>query len=293
LALLAAGYLAKRAGFLTTHDGGVLLRVVFHLTLPPLVFLSILHAQFDNSLMRLSLLAPVVCGVSLLVVALLRRSVLRTVDRRLFGAFLTGSVVMNTGFLLPFVERLCGPEGLARLVVIDAFVALTTFTLVYAVVVRVARDDTPDVRYVLHKLLASQPLWGLAAAAFAKLTHVTPPATLLDAFDLAARATGPLILIALGLKFDPKIRQPGLLLLSISVRFGLGALLGTAFVWFMDLDGLDARLAVFAAMAPIGFNAITFAELEKLDVEFAAAQVSVGLITAIAASPLTTQLIHR
>jgi predicted permease len=145
---------------------------------------------------------------------------------------------------------------------------------------------------VLTKVAVSPPLWGLAAAVAIRLAHVAPPTVFLDSFDLASRSAGSLLLIALGLKFEPTFRRPKLLALSLVLRFGLGALVGAVFVRAMALKGLDARVAVFAATAPIGFNAITFAELEHLDTEFAASQVSVGLITAIALSPLTTQLIR-
>lgn len=291
LVLFAAGYLGKRAGFLSAQDGGVLLRAVFHLALPPFIFLAILYAEFDSALLRLALLAPAICGVSLGVVLVLRRSVLRDLEAATFASFLTGVVVMNTGFLLPFVERLAGPEGLARLAVIDAAVGITTFSLVYAVVVRVSRDDAPDFRFVAGKLVASPPLWGLASAVAVRLLDVTPPQFLLDAFGSAAKCVGVVILMALGLRFEPRIHRPGLLLLSLSLRFGLGAGVGLLFIRLMGLDGLDARIALFAAMAPIGLNAITFAELEKLDVEFAAAMVSAGLMVAIAASPLTMRLV--
>ncbi|WP_436771348.1 AEC family transporter [Yinghuangia sp. YIM S09857] len=292
LALIAAGHAARRAGALTSDDGSALLRVVFHIALPPLVFLAVVHVEFDASLARLSLLGPTVCCGTLGVVLLLRRTALRTLDRRLFGAFLTGCAVMNTGFLLPFAERLGGPEALARLVVIDAFVTLTTFSLVHAVVVKVARDDAPDRPHMLGKLLASPPLWALAAAAVVRAARITPPAVLLDSFESAARATGALILIALGLKFEPKARRPGLLALTVCLRFGLGVLLAAVFAAAVGLDGPDARIALFAATAPVGFNTITFAELEDLEVEFAASQVSVGLITALALLPLTTRLVH-
>lgn len=292
LVIFAAAYGAKRAGFLSAHDGGVLLRVIFHITLPPLVFLSVLYAEVDGDLVRLALLPPTVVAVSLAVVFVLRRSVLRELDARTFAAFMTAVVVMNTGFLLPFVQRLSGPEGLARLAILDTVGGIVTFSVVYAIVVRVSRDTAPDVRYVVGKLLVSPPLWGLAAAVLVRASGLTPPKGLLDTFDMAASTVGTVVLIALGLKFEPSVRRPRLLALSLGLRFGLGAVVGLAFIRLVGLEGLDARIALLGATAPLGVAAVTFSELENLDVEFAASVVSVGLMAAVLASPVTMRLIQ-
>nr|WP_276320633.1 AEC family transporter [Phytoactinopolyspora endophytica] len=288
--VFVASYAAKRAGLLRSDDGGALLRVVFYLGYPPLIFLSILRVDVDASFLRLCLVAPVVIGASLLVVLLLRRSLLRHIDRRTFGPFLAGAAVMNTGFLLPFVERTAGPEGVARLVIIDTFVGVTAFSVVYAALVGIGHERA-DPGFVLRKLVQSGPLWGLVAAVVVKLAGVTPPVVIMDSFEVAARIVGTTLLMALGLKFELRVRRPRLLLLSLALRFGLGAVFGAIFIRLAGLDGIDARVAMFASIAPIAYSAITFAEMERLDVRFAASQVSMGILIAIAASPLTVQLL--
>jgi hypothetical protein len=289
--IVALSYALKRIGLLTADDGGAMLRVVFHLGIPPLIFLSILRVDLDASLARLCLLGPIMIGLSLLVVLVVRRSVLSRVSAETFGPFLAGVVIMNTGFLLPFVERVAGPDGIARLAIIDTFVGITTFSVVYATVVRVAHGR-PNPRFVLRKLVMSPPLWGLAAAVIVKLTDVSPPQLLTDTAETAARIVGTAILIALGLTFELRVERPRLVLLAVGLRFGLGAAFGAAFVALTGLDGLDANVAMFASIAPIGFNSITFAQLERLDVRFAASQVSIGLLVAMVAAPLTVRLLH-
>jgi predicted permease len=75
----------------------------------------------------------------------------------------------------------------------------------------------------------------------------------------------------------------------LTLRFVLGVVIGIIFVKLLHLEGLTAQIALFASMAPIGFNSITFAELEHLDVEFASSQVSVALIVALIASLLSSK----
>lgn len=285
-----ASVVVKRTGVLTAEDGGSLLRVVFYLGNPPLLFLAVVKVDLDAELFRLCLLPPAIIGVSLLAVLVLRWSALRHLDARTFGPFLTGVVVMNLSFLLPFVQQTAGAEGLARLAIIITFNGIVIYSLVYTVVVWVA-NDTPDLPFMAKKVLLAPPLWGLLAAFAVKLADVNPPSIVIGSFDLAARLVATAVLVALGLKFELRVQWPRLLVLALALRFGLGLAVGVAFVTVMGLRGIDANIAIFASVAPVGFISITFAELERLDVSFAASQVSVGLLVTMVASPLTVQLL--
>lgn len=290
LLIFLAGYGLKRAKFMTSDDGSTLLKLVFFVGAPALIFTSILKVELDASILWLSLLAPSVILITLLACFLLRRSILNSIGVKTFGALLVGSVIMNTGFLLPFVQNLYGAEGLARLAVIDAFNGLVTFTLVYAIAVKLG-NDKPSTSFIIKKLLISPPLWGLVLAILCKTLELTPPKLAFDTLGLIAALVGPVILIALGLKFTPKIKYPKLLGVPLLLRFVLGAAIGIVFVKLFNLEGLTAEIALFASIAPIGFNSITFAELEHLDVEFAASQVSIGLIIALLAAPFVVHLL--
>lgn len=284
-----AAFALKRAGMLTAEDGGALLRVVFCVGIPPLAFLSILRVEIDAAFVALCLMPPFVIGISLAVVLTLRRAVLQHVDAKTFGPLLAGAVILNTGFLIPFVERIGGAEALARFIVIDASVCAMIYSVVYVLVARIA-NDTPDMWFAMRKVF-SPPVLGILAATAVRLIDVPPPAVVIDSFELVAPLVGVSILVALGLKFEPRIMRPELLLLATGLRFGLGLALGAAFVKIMGLDGLDAGIVMFASVAPSGFNTITFAERERLDTAFAASQVSVGLVVAVVVLPLTTHFL--
>jgi malate permease and related proteins len=289
IAVFLFGFLLRQTKQLNENDGSSLLKLVFYVGMPALIFLSILRVEFDSSLLLLSLLAPSVVLVSLVVLFILRKSLLATLDYKVFGALLTGVVIMNTGFLVPFVEASFGAEGLARLAVIDAVNAITTVTLVYAVVVSLGREKT-DRRYVINKLLVAPPLWALILALICKTLNISPSDTVMHTLDMVAGLVSPTILIALGLKFTLKIERPRVVLISLLLRFGLGAAIGIGFIKLFGLSGIDAQIVLFACLAPIGFNSITFSELEKLDIKFAASQVSVGLLIAMLAAPVILYL---
>lgn len=290
LLIFLAGYGLKRAKFLSSEDGSSLLKLIFFAGAPALIFISVLKVELDISLFLLGLLAPVIAALTLLAGFVLRRSALQSIPVKTFGAMLVGAAVMNTGFLLPFIQNLYGAEGLARFAVIDAFNALAVFGLVYAVAVRFGNNE-PRVSFIAKKLLISPPLWALVLALVLKSLDVTPPQFAMDTLGLVAGLVAPVVLLALGLKLTFKIEKPKLLLIPLFLRFVFGGLIGIAFVKLFGLQGLDAQVAIFASLAPIGFNSITFAELEKLDVEFAASQVSIGLIVGLIATPFIVHLV--
>src|SRR5262245_55476590 len=101
LLLFLLGVGLKQARLFTSDDGSSLLRLVFYVGAPALIFLSILKADVDRSLIWLCLLPAAVVSVTLGATFVLRRSLLARTDIRTFGALLAGAVVMNTAFLLP------------------------------------------------------------------------------------------------------------------------------------------------------------------------------------------------
>ena len=234
--------------------------------------------------MLLSLLPVVMITITMLATFILRRSYLKRISAKTYGALLSGAVIMNTGFLIPFIQRLYGASGLARFAVIDTVNGIIIFSLVYAVVVKIGHDK-PDNSYILKKLLLAPPLWALTLALLFKFSHLHLPTTINDTLSLLSSLVSPVILIALGLKFTLKVKNARLLAVPLALRFVLGGIIGMLFVRVAHLHGLTAQVAIFASLAPIGFNSITFSELEHLDTEFAASQVSVGLLIAIVLTP--------
>ncbi len=291
IVIFAIGFGLKQAKFLSSADGGTLLKLIFYVGAPALIFLSILHVDIDASLILLSLLAPCIVGITLLATYLLRRSWLQQVNPKTYGTLLIGSIIMNTGFLLPFVEKIYGVEGLARIAIIDVTGFMLTFGPIYAVAAKMGNGGG-DKAFIVKKLLISPPLWAIILALVYKALETTPPTIVLDTLEIAFKLVAPVILLALGLKFTLRIKNPKLLIFPIVLRFGLGFAIGFLFVKVFGLEGLNAQIVLLASIAPIGFNSITFSELEKLDSEFAASQVSMSILIAIITMPLSIYLLQ-
>jgi predicted permease len=94
------------------------------------------------------------------------------------------------------------------------------------------------------------------------------------------------ILLALGLKLSFKFKQPKLIAAAVLVRMVFGFAVSLVFVKIFSIDGIAAEVILLIGAAPIGFNSITFAEMENLDAKYAAAQVSLALILAMIFMPV-------
>lgn len=283
--IILIGYLLKHFKFLNSDDGSTLLKTIFYTGTPALIFISILKVNIDPSLLILALIAPLIVTISALLMYGLRISALANVPRKTFGAMFCAATIMNTGFLFPFVEKLYGSEGLAKLAIIDGFNGLIVFSLVYAIAAHYGAD-TPQKNFIIKKLLIAPPIWALAAGLLCKSLSITPHALILDTLAIIAKIVSPAILLALGLKFTPKITMPKLLPIPILVRIVLGSAIGLLIVSVLDLSGVTRSVVLLASIAPSGFNTITFADMEKLDTKFAASAVSIALLFAIILFPL-------
>jgi hypothetical protein len=280
----------RRSGLMKADDGGTLLRAVFCAGQPALIVQSFLAERLDWSYLALALFPPVVIGVTLAVVLLFRRSWLRELSARTFGA-LAGATILNTGFLFPFVQRVYGDPGVARLAVLDSVSGLLAFSLVYAVVVGAGSgSERPGTRFIARKLLTSPPLWAIAVSVLMKAAGLSLPGFLDGAISIAATLVSPAILLALGLLFTLRMDKPRLLVIPLVLRFGLGAMLAAVFVRVTGLSGLSAAMVYLVGIAPIGYSSVAFAEMERLDTGFAVSQVSLALLIAFAVMPLVVRL---
>jgi len=287
VSIILIGYLLKRTKLLKSDDGSTLLKIIFYTGTPALIFISILKISIDRSLFLLALVPILIVTISALLMYGLRISLLSDIPRKTFGAIFCAATIMNTGFLIPFIEKLYGSEGLARLAIIDGFNGLIVFSLVYASAASYG-SEKPQINYIVKKLLISPPIWALILGLIVKSLSVTPPLLVLDTLGTIAKIVSPAILLALGLKFTPRVSLPKLLPIPIIVRFAVGGLLGLLLVNIFDLTGVSRSVVLLASIAPSGFNTITFADLEKLDTKFAASAVSIALIVAIILFPIVT-----
>jgi malate permease and related proteins len=287
IAAFFVGVLAKRLRLLSKDDAPVLLRFVLTISLPALTIIAINNVEVSAGMLLIPILAMVVVGSMYLISNLVNRGL--KLPRAMFGSFLVGTMIMNTAYALPFFHAAFGDEGLARASLFDIGNTFMIFTFTYFNAIKYGDNPHTD-KIQWSKFLKLPPLWAMVIAFSIKFSGFSLAPISLNFLTLVGQPTTPLVMIALGLYFEPRLRNMGTAFLAIFIRMGVGLGIGYSLAWVLGLQGLTATTVTVCAALPIGFNTLIFANLENMDREFAATMVSFSIIIALFYLPLLIYL---
>lgn len=273
----------KHLKLLSKSDAPVLLKLVLSVTLPALTIIAITRVELSRDMLFIPLFAMGIVMLMYLVSNLVNLRL--KLPRPMFGSFLVGTMIMNTAYVLPFFHAAFGNEGLARASLFDIGNTFMIFTFTYYNAIKYGDNPHTD-RIVWAKFLRLPPLWAMLLAFGLKLSQVELPPLGLNFLTLVGNPTTPLVMIALGLYFEPRLKNLGTAFLAIFIRMGLGLGIGIALALVFGLTGLTRTTVIVCAGLPIGFNTLIFANLENMDREFAATMVSFSILIALLYIPL-------
>lgn len=202
-----------------------------------------------------------------------------------FGAFLAGKTIMNIGFALPFFIAAYGEEGLARVLLFNFGNELLTFTFVYFLACKYGLNDSNQ-KAMLKKLLVSPPIWALFTGIILNLTNTSIPLLANTFLQLVGGLAIPLIMLALGIYFSPKLVNATPVFVATFIRMAGGLAVGFLIVQLFGLEGLNRLIVLIGGAAPVGYNTLTFSSLENLNKEFAANLVSFSILIGIVFLPV-------
>lgn len=277
------GYLVKKLKLLHKENADLLLKIVFYISLPALIILSIAKIEITKDFFYLPIIPILVIFIIFVVSYFIGK--LFNLPRKTLGVYLIGTLIMNIGFTLPFFIAAYGNEGLARASMFDFGNALLTLTFVYFIACKYGNDKVHH-KTMIKKFALLPPIWALLIGIALNFTNVTIPSVADNFLQLVGNLTIPLIMLSLGIYFTPKIIRLLPLSSAIITRMGFGLLLGFLFVKLFDLDGLNRLIVLIGSAAPVGYNTLVFSSLENLDKEFAASLVSISILLGIIFIPL-------
>jgi predicted permease len=277
------GVVLRRSRLAEPSHGDFVLRLVFFVTLPLLILLTLRNAALSVDTIMLPI-ANIVVNVLCLAAVLL--STMRLgLPRRSLGSLAMNTMIANNAFMFPFILAVYGESGFADAVLFDFGNAIMVATVTFATAFRYS--DEPYHRFAMVRRIAGSPLfWALALGVSLSLSGAAVPAWLVDIIDPVAQMTAPLILIALGIFFSFSFKQLRLVGLSLIIRMGLGFLFGLSFATLVGLEGQSFVVVALCSGAPIGFMALTFTSMAKLDTELTASAVSLSILIGLVYVPL-------
>lgn len=278
-ALMGLGYFLKSKRVFDADLGRTLLKFVFLVAAPALTLRSISQLHLDFSLLAIFLLPLVLTTASYLLVKPFEKKI--KLGPKQFAVFLMATMAVNSGFTLPFVVSLAGDAGAARVALFNVLNGLMVFGWVYAIAISYGHRENLRKVDILKAVLLTPAFITLIVAFGMNLSGISIPGWLNPTVNILADLTAPLILLALGFILEPRLMFPAQTLQSLAIRMVGGLAIGMLFVQLFGLTGVDRIAVLILSASPVGFNAITFSSLEKLDDQFAASIVSSGLIAGL------------
>src|SRR5690606_12059968 len=277
------GVLIRRAGVADRSHGDFVLRLAFFVTLPLLILTSVSETRLtaDKALLPV---ANIVVNVLCLGVALLATRPMR-LARATQGSIAMSTMIVNNAFMFPFILAIYGDTGFADAVLFDFGNALMVATVTYATAFRYS-DESFD-RAAMLKRIAKAPVFSaLLLGVVLSVTDSSLPPFVIRVIDPVADMTAPLILIALGISFSLSLADARLAALAIAVRMGLGLAVGLAFATLAGFEGETFAVVALCSAAPIGFMALTFTSLAKLDRRLTSTAVSLSILVGLIYIPV-------
>ena len=275
--LFVGAALLRASNLLDRSHAERLAALVFSISLPATILVSLDEIQFTDEAWKLPLAA---CFVTLpMLVVAWQLSQLLHLPRPTRGAFLLGTGCINSiYFAYPVILATFGDEGLARAVLFDLGQTTLTLTLLYGLALWHGTGSI-HAGSAMQRFIAAPPLWALIGILVLKLFGLHLPIWLRELLIPIHMTTTPLASLVLGLS----IRLSGqgnlrLAALGVLVRMGVGVLLGFVAAEVLHLAGVERAVVILVAGMPSAVTAVIFAAETGLDEELVASIVvlSVG-----------------
>ncbi|MFN8258741.1 MAG: AEC family transporter [Bacteroidales bacterium] len=287
LLTIGAGIILRKFKIIKKEDAGVLLGLVFYITMPALILSKLPVANISYDYLYLPLI-PILVGIITYLAARYFSGFLN-LERKTMGVFIISALILNTGFVMPFVVLYFGEEGLSRIMFLDVGNVLVVFLFAYYQACKYGNHQVSNKQIAL-KFAGAIPIWAIFIALgmnYLKFRFLGPFGNFIN---ITGDLTIPLLLIGVGIFFTPALVKRKAMVLALFIRMGIGMLVGYFFVELFNLEGLTRTVAILGTATPIGYNTLVFASVENLDKEFAAALVSTSILISLVYIPVIIYL---
>ncbi|MCF7919032.1 MAG: AEC family transporter [Candidatus Cloacimonetes bacterium] len=277
-----AGYLLKRSNVFRKDDGNLFLRAVVYLCLPAISF-----ATFSRLELHITRLYPII--TALLVIFgnfLFTRIYFRkvSINNHSNTVFLLSTLILNTSLILPFAQARWGDEGTATVLLFDIAHVALVFTFSYWAAMHYGNGRKG--KAPISRILRLPPLWGIITGILVNIMSIPVPEFMYELSAIALKALIVLMMTALGLFFEFRLKHFRLVAGAILQRSLGGLLLGFVITWILGVEGVNRQMLLLISAAPVGFNTLVLTDLEDLDRDLAAEIVTTATLLAVIIIPL-------
>jgi len=220
LILIALGFFCKKIKLISNEGSLVLRSIVFNITLPALVFISIRGASWTPEYLKI----PPIVWLSASFLGLLIYLLSRLLGyKKEFTAILVLTGVMgNTTFLgYPIVRTLLGAESLPYGIVYDQSSLLFLLSLWVPFISHIYLSGDSVFKKgnysILNILIKNPPLLAIIAAIILK--GVFLPAFIIDSLNIIAQSTTLLVMLYVGTMLNLEIKKEEIVFVGLIILF--------------------------------------------------------------------------
>lgn len=259
LLLIGTGYFFKKIHILKEQDGEVISRIVFNITLPALIIISLNSVDIEPSLIMIPFLV-ILFG---LITSLLAFFIFKNERKEFKGSMMMLSTGYNVGlFAFPLVEAIWGAKGLLYFGMFDVGNSFLVFGLSYILGSYYSEDSIRlKPKQILKKFSKSIPLMTYIIMSTLNFSGIHLPSFFIDFAAIISKANMPLSLLLLGLylnfTFERQLARPTIKYLLY--RYGAGTIGGLACYFLLPANQMVKYTMLIGFLLPIGLSVIPYA----------------------------------
>lgn len=280
IAIIILGMVLRRVGFFKEGDFRVLSQIALKITLPAAVVVSFSKAQWDVSMLYISLIG-IGCGVVYMLLAALINLRSNREQRAFDMLNLPG---YNIGlFAMPFISGFLGSLGVVTTSLFDTGNAVICLGGSYGVADGIKSGSKFSVWRVIKALLTSVPFLAYALMIILRLLDLQLPGPVLQFADVIRGASTfvSMLMIGVGFQISVNKQQIGQILKIVLLRYVVAAGLALIFWNFLPFDREVRTALVLLVFAPIGAATPAFTGQLKSDVGLSSAINSICIVCSI------------
>ena len=277
------GLVLKHTGLADKGHGEFMLRLVLMVTLPLLILATLPQVGITPNKAMLPVANIAVSFACMLITLIVIK--LFSIDRKQAGTMLVNTMILNNTYMFPFILVVYGSAAFADAILFDFGNALLMSTYVYILALKYGGEQHSALD-MLKKLAKAPMIWSIIISLALAIIGIPMPDLVFKVIDPLAQMTAPLILITLGIFFTLDIKDLKLVGMTVFIRMGMGMLFGIAVANYLGLSETTFIVVALCAGAPVGFNALTFSSIAKLDTDLSASTVSISILAGLIYFPL-------
>jgi len=287
--LIFIGYFSKLSKIVDEDFARKIIKFLFFLPLPFLVFISFATTKLDLSLGIYPLISIAIQSILIIVSFIIGK--LLKFNNKTIGTLIAASGITSTlVFALPFIQAFYGIENLKYLFMYDFGNGLMAWTVVYLITGYLGNKRELGIKKGILSFVKNPMIFALFFGVIFGLLNIQLPQIFSQFKITLSSFINPLLFVAIGILLDFKyfssrenLRK---LFLSAGIVMGISAILAYIFTSFFDITGIGQKVILVSAVSPAAALAVAFSIEHDLDHKFASALVAFTMVLGIILVPL-------